>query len=170
MAEMLPALRLTGSFGGSGTAFGDIADDAIGSLAASITAPIFAGGRLRAALEQQKAAAAAALANYQGAVLSALEDTENALVSVGATRRREAELAVAEEAAQNATLLAQSQYRAGLIDFQTLLDSERTLLSSQDGRASARADRATASIQLFKALGGGWEAAPLPRTLTSTTP
>lgn len=169
-AEMLPALRLSGSFGGTGTTFASIADDPIGTLVANVTAPIFQGGRLRAALESQRASAAAALANYRGAVLLALEDTENALVSVGAAERRERELAIAEEAAQNAATLARSQYRAGLIDFQALLDSERSLLSSQDGRATARADRATASVQLFKALGGGWESAPEPRTLTSSNP
>lgn len=169
-ADLLPALRLSGSFGGSGTAFRSITDDAIGTLVASITAPIFQGGRLRAALESQRASAAAALANYRGTVLSALEDTENALVSVGAAERREAELAVAEEAARNAATLARSQYQAGLIDFQSLLESERSLLSSEDGRASARAARASASIQLFKALGGGWEAAPEPRTLSSANP
>jgi NodT family efflux transporter outer membrane factor (OMF) lipoprotein len=167
-ADLYPALRLTGTLAGLGTSFGNAADAAIGSLAAGITAPIFEGGRLRAALEAQRAAAAGALSDYRGAVLVALEDTENALFAVNANARSEAELIVAEEAARNAATLARSQYQAGLIDFQALLESERSLLSSEDTRASARAGRATASIQLFKALGGGWESAPEPRTLTAT--
>jgi outer membrane protein TolC len=76
--------------------------------------------------------------------------------------RREGDLATSYEAANTAVTYARAQYRAGLIDFQTLLDSERTLLSAQDASAAARAARASATIQLYKALGGGWEAAPLP--------
>jgi outer membrane protein, multidrug efflux system len=167
-ADLYPALRLTGTLAGVGTTFGDATDATLGSVIAGVTAPIFQGGRLRAALEQQRAAAAGALSDYRGSVLAALEDTENALVALGANERREAELVIAEEAARNAATLARSQYQAGLIDFQALLESERSLLSSEDARAGARADRASASIQLFKALGGGWESAPAPRTLTST--
>ena len=60
---------------------------------------------------------------------------------------------IAEEAARNAATLARSQYQVGLIDFATLLDAERSLLVSEDARAGARAARATATIQLYKALG-----------------
>jgi multidrug efflux system outer membrane protein len=99
-------------------------------------------------------------------VLTALEDVENALTSNTNARRRESQLLLAEQAANNATLFARSQYRAGLIDFQQLLEAERSLLSSQDSRANARADRATASVQLYRALGGGWQAAPEPQTVS----
>jgi NodT family efflux transporter outer membrane factor (OMF) lipoprotein len=169
-ADLYPALRLSGTFAGVGTSLSRASDGAIGSLVAGITAPLFEGGRLRAALEGQRASAAAAYANYRGAVLAALEDTENALFAVGATERREADLVVAEEAARNATVLARSRYASGLIDFEQLLESERSLLVSEDARASARADRAAALVQLYKALGGGWEAAPPPATLTRSTP
>jgi multidrug efflux system outer membrane protein len=165
-AELYPALRLSGSFGGAGLSWDDIADASIGTLVASVTAPVFQGGRLRAAVEQQRAAAAGALANYRGAVLVALEETENALVAVDASERRETELIKAEEAARNATVLARSQYQAGLVDFQSLLEAERGLLTTGDSRATARANRATALVQLYKALGGGWEAAPVPATMT----
>src|SRR3546814_15553877 len=88
-------------------------------------------------------------------VLIALEDVENALAAVQSARLRRTQLAVAYDAANNAAILARSQYRAGLTDFQTLLTAERTLLSAQDGLASAEADRASALIQLYRALGGG---------------
>jgi NodT family efflux transporter outer membrane factor (OMF) lipoprotein len=168
-ADLYPALRLAGSFGGTSGSWSDVFDASVGSVVAGITAPIFEGGRLRAAVEQQRAAAAAAFANYRGTVLLALEDTENALVAVSVTERRERELVIAEEAAGNAALLARSQYQAGLIDFQTLLDAERSLLVSQESRANARAGRAAALVQLYKALGGGWEAAPLPQSLQDTS-
>jgi outer membrane protein TolC len=83
--------------------------------------------------------------------------------------RQEAELLVAEDAASNAALLARSQYQAGLIDFQTLLDSERSLLATQDSRASARATRASSLVQLYKALGGGWDA-PVPTSSAASSP
>jgi outer membrane protein TolC len=168
-AQLYPALRLTGTFAGTGTSLANATDVAVGNLVAGITAPIVEGGRLRAQVEQQRAATAAALANYRGALLTAIEDTENAIASVAASERSEAELLVAEDAANNAAVLARSQYQAGLIDFQTLLDSERSLLATQDSRAGARATRATSLVQLYKALGGGWDASATVAPSTSTT-
>jgi outer membrane protein, multidrug efflux system len=169
-ADLYPALRLAGSFGGTGLSVDDVVDASIGTLVAAVAAPIFQGGRLRAAVEQQEAAAAGALASYRGTVLVAVEETENALVAIDATERRERELVKAEEAARNATLLARSQYQAGLIDFQSLLEAERGLLTTSDSRATARANRAGALVQLYKALGGGWQAAPEPHTMTGSKP
>jgi len=169
-AELYPSLGISGSLRGNTSNWGDLTNASIGSLAASLTAPIFQGGRLRAAVEQQRAAALVALASYRETVLIALEEAENALVAVDVSARRERELIVAEEAARNAAALARSQYQAGIIDFSALLDAERTVLTSESGRASAQADRAIAAVQLFKALGGGWEDAPAPRTLTTPFP
>lgn len=168
-AELYPALRLSGSFGGSATALGDVPSAMIGNLVSGITAPIFQGGQIRARIEGQRAATDASLAAYRQTVLTALEDVENALASLDAAERREREIAIAEEASRNAVLYARSQYRAGLIDFQSLLDSERSLLSSQDSRASVRADRAAAIVQFYKAVGGGWQAAPVPQSALSST-
>jgi len=161
-AQLYPALQLSGSFGGSGTSVGDVVDNGIGSLIGAITAPIFEGGQIRAAIAGQRASADAALASYRSTVLVALEEVENALKGRDVAERREREIAISREAAGNAVTYARAQYRVGLIDFQTLLDSERTLLSSQDSAANARADRAVTTIQLYKALGGGWQAAPAP--------
>ncbi len=169
-ADLYPSLGLSGSLSGNSSNWGDLTNASFGSLAAGLTAPIFQGGRLRAAVEQQRAAAIQALAVYRDTVLVALEESENALVAISVTERRERELAVAEEAARNATALARSQYQAGIIDFANLLDAERSLLTTETSRAAAHADRAAATVQLYKALGGGWENAPSPRSLTSTFP
>jgi NodT family efflux transporter outer membrane factor (OMF) lipoprotein len=168
-ADLYPALRLTGSILGSGASLGGLDDSVISNLVGSISAPIFQGGALRAQIENARGGADAALGSYRAAVLTALEDVENALTSNRNARRREVELANAEEASRNAAIYARSQYQAGLIDFQQLLDAERSLLSSQDGRSTARADRASATVQLYRALGGGWQAAPLPQTATRGT-
>ena len=161
-AQLYPALRLSGSFAGSATSVSDVISGGIGNLVAGITAPIFEGGQIRAAIVGQRAATDEAYAAYRKAVLAALEEAENALKAREVAERREGDLAVSYEAANNAAIYAQAQYRAGLIDFQALLDTQRTLLSSQDATASARAARASATIQLYKAIGGGWQMAPIP--------
>lgn len=167
-AQLYPALRLSGSFSGSDTSVGDLLSSALGNVVGAITAPIFQGGQIRAAIEGQRASADASLAAYRQTVLVAIEEVENALVALSAADQRERELVAAEAASRNAALFARSQYRAGLIDFQSLLESERALLSAQDGRASVRAERATATVQLYKALGGGWQAAPEPASVTTS--
>jgi len=161
-AQLYPALRLSGAFAGSATSVSDVIGNGIGSLLAGITAPIFEGGQIRAAILGQRAATDAAYDTYRQAVLTALEEVENAIKGRDVAERREADLAVSYEAANNAARYARLQYRSGLIDFQALLDAERTLLSSQEATAAARAARASAAIQLYKALGGGWQAAPMP--------
>jgi outer membrane protein TolC len=103
-------------------------------------------------------------------VLTALEDVENALVGIGNARTRRAALAEATEAARNAALLARHRYTGGLIDFQTVLDTERSVLSLEDSMATSEADGVLAVIQLYKALGGGWEAAPAQQSRTSEPP
>ena len=169
-ADLYPALRLTGTLGGNGTSIGDISRFSTGSLLAAVSAPIFDAGAIRAKIESARGGADLALAQYRSAVLTALSDVENALVALANSRRRVVTLAEAVGDSHAAFVFAQSQYRAGLIDFQTLLDSERTLLSSQDGLAQARAERATALVQLYKALGGGWQAAPTPASAIPSTP
>ena len=161
-AQLYPALRLSGSFAGSATSVGNVISNGLGNLVAGITAPIFEGGQIRAAIVGQRAATDAAYDSYRLSVLTALEEVENALKGREVAERREADLAVSYEAANNGNRYAKLQYRSGLIDFQSLLDSQRARLSSQDAVAAARAARATATIQLYKALGGGWQTAPMP--------
>jgi multidrug efflux system outer membrane protein len=161
-AELYPALRLSGSLSTSAFSPGGLGASILGGLASSITAPLFQGGQTRARIEGQRATTDAALSAYRQTVLVALEEVENALVFLDSAKRREAVLITAEASARTAVLYARSQYRAGLIDFQSLLESERSLLSSEDNRATARAARATAAVQLYKALGGGWSDADIP--------
>lgn len=157
-ADLYPALRLSGSIDTAGSSISDLFDASLGSLVAGVTAPIFQGGQIRARIEQQKGSADTALANYRSTVLTALLDVENALQSARAAGEREAALLDAEASALSSLQLAEIRYRSGAVDFQTLLDTQRSVLTVQDSRASANAARSTAAIQLFKALGGGWPA------------
>ncbi|MGH6781416.1 MAG: efflux transporter outer membrane subunit, partial [Sphingomonadaceae bacterium] len=156
-ADLYPALRITGSIGTSALSFGGLTDIVTGGLFSSLSQSIFDGGRRRSQVRSREAAAEGALAAYRQSVLVAVEDVENALVALDAARTRADEFAIAFDAANNSAILARSQYRAGLTDFQTLLQTEQSLLSARDGAASTRADKALAVVQLYRALGGGWQ-------------
>jgi NodT family efflux transporter outer membrane factor (OMF) lipoprotein len=163
-AARYPSFRLSGSIGLEALSFGALSgSEAITrSLLAGITAPNFDAGRLRQQVEVRDAQREQAEIAYRQALLSALEDVENALAALDNSHAREEALGLAAEAARNAAELARQRYSAGLTDFQTVLDTERSLLGVEDSLAVASANRATALIQLYKALGGGWS--PLTRT------
>lgn len=132
------------------------------SLLANLAGTVFDGGRLRQQVEIQNAVQERALVAYESAVLTALEETENALAALANTRRREAALNGAVQASRLAALLARQRYTAGSVDFQTVLSTERTLLSTEDSLASARAESVSALIRLYKVLGGGWSSQTEP--------
>lgn len=157
-AARYPAFRLTGSIGLEALTLGALGNGgaATSSLLAAVTAPLFDAGRLRAQVEQQDAVREQAQVAYEQAVLNALQEVENALVALQQNRAREAALSAAAEATRSAAELARRRYATGLIDFQSVLDTERSRLSVEDSLASTRADGALALIRLYKALGGGW--------------
>jgi outer membrane protein TolC len=96
------------------------------------------------------------LAGWRQAILTALEEVESAGVDLETSKARVVALSEARDGAQNAALLARSQYQAGLIDFQTLLVTESQLLSTRTAEVNAQGARALAFISLARALGGGW--------------
>jgi outer membrane protein, multidrug efflux system len=155
-AQLRPSLSIGGDLGNSALGFGSLVDRLTGSLFARLGQVLFDGGRLRSQVRAQEAAAEGAFASYRQTILLALEDVENALVSLEAAKARQLEFSIALEAAENTAILARSQYRAGLTDFRTLLEAERSLISARDGILSARAEQALSVIQLYLALGGGW--------------
>ena len=154
-----PSLRLNGSLGLSALTLGALTNGAsvAASLAASLSAPLFDGGANRAQIRSQEEAVAQARLGLQSTVLAALQEVEDALVQLQGDRDRLVQLQVAQEAAANAALLARQRYSSGLIDFQTVLDTQRTELSTQDSVAQAQAAISADHIRLYKALGGGWQ-------------
>src|SRR5690606_32990961 len=94
---------------------------------------------------------------YEAVVLGALRDVEDALVALRNDRQRLDRLRSAAEAASNAALLAQHRYASGLIDFQVVLDTQRTLLTTQESVALTTASVSADHVRLYKALGGGWQ-------------
>jgi NodT family efflux transporter outer membrane factor (OMF) lipoprotein len=161
-AALYPQLNITGNIGTAATSFGGLANVITGGLFAGLTQLIFDGGRTRSRVRGQEAAAEGALANYKQVVLTGLEDVENALTALKAAQDRQREFAVQFDAANNAAILSRSQYRAGLTDITTLNNAESSLLSARNGLSSSTADQATALVQLYLALGGGWDSSKVP--------
>ena len=156
-----PHFGLSGSIGyeaitkGNPLSLGNL----IGSIAASAFSTVFDAGRIRQQIEVQNARQEQALVDYEATILGALEEVENALVAYLDEQVRRQSLVEAADAAGRALDLLRANYAAGLVDFQPVLDSQRSLLSLQD--QLARSDGAVTSdlIRLYKALGGGWTAA-----------
>lgn len=157
-AARYPSFRLSGSLGLNALTLGALTNGAsvASSLLASVSVPLFDGGAARAQVRSQEAALEQARLGYQAAVLTALKDVEDALVSLQGNRERLARLQAASAAAANAELLARQRYESGLIDFRAVLDTQRTLLSTLDGVASTQATLSADMVRLYKALGGGW--------------
>ena len=161
-AALYPALAISGSISNNAGNVGDLLQTITGGLFAGVTQAIFNGGRLRSQVRGAEAATDAALAAYKASVLTALEEIENAVIALSTAEAREREFAVALDAANNSAILSRSQYRTGLTDFTTLSQQEASLLSARNSAAQARADHATALVQLYTALGGGWDSSVTP--------
>lgn len=157
-AARLPNFRLSGSLGLNALSLGALTNGAsvVSSVLADLSLPIFDAGSRRAQARAQRAALDQALVAYEAAVLTALQEVEDALVALRGDRERLLRLETAAEAAGNAALLARQRYSSGLVDFQVVLETQRTQFSTQASVASARADVSADHVRLYKALGGGW--------------
>lgn len=155
-SQLLPLVQLSGSVGTGSTSLTNLFNIITGNLFGGITQLFFDGGRTQAQIRGAKAAADGALAAWRQTILQALEDVETSGADLRASRARVALLADAQDAAENAAVLARSQYQAGLTDFQTLLTAENQLLSARNSLVAAEAQRASAFVRLTQALGGGW--------------
>jgi NodT family efflux transporter outer membrane factor (OMF) lipoprotein len=157
-ADLYPKFSLPGSIGLEALAANRLfsAGNQAWTLVASFTWAVFKGGAIRQNIEVQNALQEQALQQYEATILTALEDVENSLVAYAEEQDRRDTLAEATQAAQRSAELARDQYASGLIDFQTVLDSERSVLSFQDQLAQSKGEVTSNVIRLYKALGGGW--------------
>jgi len=157
-SDFFPKITLTGVAGRQGTSWPGLTLGAgnFFSVGPAIKLPLFTGGRLRANMETQKQRLSQAQLEYQGAVLRALEETENALTSYGREQERREHLHVSAKASQEATQLANELYTSGLADFLTVLDAQRQQLGIEDDLVRSDTAVVTNLVALYKALGGGW--------------
>jgi outer membrane protein, multidrug efflux system len=165
IGDLFPKVTFNGSFSYSAaqlSAFGDSASRGY-VIGPSISWAAFDLGRVRAEVAGSRARADAALASYEQTVLRALEETEDALITHARTRDSLKDAADAAVASRIAAHLARTRYEGGIVDFLEVLDAERTQLADEDRLAQARTDAATSLVAVYKALGGAWQQAPVPR-------
>jgi NodT family efflux transporter outer membrane factor (OMF) lipoprotein len=170
-AARYPSFSLLGSIGLESLEFANLysggARFAQGVAKAAWT--LFDGGAIRQNIKAQTALQEEALSHYEATVLTALQDVENALVAYANEQGRRDSLAVAMKAAQSAFELARFQYSSGLVGFQTVLDTQQSLLLVQDQLAVSEAKVTSNLISLYKALGGGWTPLPAPSKAVKQT-
>lgn len=129
------------------------------AMASSLTQPLFQGGRLEGELENAKAVNAELVEIYRKTVLTAFREVEDAAAVRSNSSRRLQALADAVDQARLAYQLSLDRYRLGAIDYQTLLSTQRSLLTAENSQVQARQEVLVAMVQLYQALGGGWMAA-----------
>ena len=155
-ADLYPKLTLNGSVGLEAS---DLVSSALRTVSGgpSLSWAIFQGGALRQKIEIQSALQEQAAIKYESTVLGALEEVENALTAFKEEQARKEALQKAVQAAGQAAELSQKEYEAGLTNFLTVLDAQRSLLSFQDQLVKSEGAVANNLVKLYKAFGGGWE-------------
>jgi len=159
-AAMFPAISLTGLAGSESAAFSDLLASGTGiwTLGFALALPIFDAGRREAAVEQAEARRRQALASYQGSIESAFREVSDALVNLEQTGASEADLLERMQAARNALQLSSERYEAGYSPYLEVLDAQRTANDAELAFVRNRQARLAFSVDLMKALGGGWRA------------
>jgi NodT family efflux transporter outer membrane factor (OMF) lipoprotein len=157
-AERFPSISLTAEGGTVAAALTKLLSPGtfITSLAASLTAPIFEGNRLEGQQKLAEAQFKELAYAYAKAVYSGFVDVET---SLSAAQLYQQQFLAAQEAVNQAQLayrLAQTRYDAGTIDFLTVLDAQRTVISANDAMVQANLLRYSALVDLYRALGGGF--------------
>ena len=163
-AEFFPRLILLGTAGRQASQVHDLTLGMGNYFGAgpAISLPIFTGGRLRSQLRVQDARLQQAVISYRAAILSALGETEDALVNYSQAQSRRERLESAVKSNEEAVQLSSETYRAGLTDFLSVLDAQRELYANEDLLAQSRTTQAVNLIALYKALGGGWQSFSQP--------
>ena len=132
----------------------------ISSIAARMVASVWDAGRTEAGIRIESENVRQAWISYEQSVRKALNEVENALGSIRASREKLNVLARAVASGRESTRLARIQYEVGNIDLTTMLDAERTLLGLEQDYIVTRAEELRSHIQLYKSMGGGWSALP----------
>lgn len=157
-AALFPSISLTGNLGGESQALSDLfkAGSRIWTAGLSLNLPIFDAGKLTARVDQATAQQKQSLASYQKAIQTAFKEVNDALVTVRQTTAGEQAYETRLQAAQKSMVLADARYKAGYSPYLEILDAQRTLNDATLSFIQNRQARLSASVQLFKALGGGW--------------
>ncbi len=158
-ADLFPKFSLTGIAGLQSVSASDwfTRGSRFWSIGPTISWPVFDAGRIRANIEIRNAQQEQALTQYEKSVLSAFQDVETALVNYANEQVRNRSLTDALAASRRAVTMANELYLRGLNDFLNVLDTQRTLYTTESELTQSQATMASNLVALYKALGGGWE-------------
>jgi NodT family efflux transporter outer membrane factor (OMF) lipoprotein len=161
-AAFFPSIRLTGDGGFESAALQALfrPESVFYNVAASLTQPIFQGGRLQGLFDLQKGRQDEFLQAYRRAVINGFADVDRALIAVQQTARRERLQREVVNSTRRAFGIAETRLREGTVDLVTVLNTQQALFQAQDLLAQARLLRLQAVVGLFQALGGGWQMPP----------
>jgi multidrug efflux system outer membrane protein len=158
-AQEYPSFSLTGFLGGQAAALEDIVrgGGSVASIGASVFWPIFDQGRFKARTREAEARAEQAAAVYEKTIQTAWREVADALDTARAGAESEADAQARVEAAREALRITQIRYDAGYSAYVEVLDAQRTLNAAELAAIQNRQTRLAASVDLMKALGGGWQ-------------
>ncbi len=157
-ADLFPRISLSGLIGLASTHAASLGESGTQtySYGAGLTWPLLDFGRVRSRIAASEARAQQALANYEQAVATALEETEGALSLFTRDAQQSERLESATRNADDATRLARLRFDAGSVDFLVVLDAQRQALTARDAYVQSQTGQATALVAVYRALGGGW--------------
>ena len=158
-----PALTLTGAFGYQGSSFANLftSPSLFWSLGPALAQTIFDGGFRKGVKAQALAAYDQSVANYRQTVLLAFQEVEDNLSTLRILQEEAALQAEAVEAARKSVEIRRNQYKAGIIDFLDVINTETIALNTQIAALNIQSNRLSAAVLLIRAVGGGWDAAAL---------
>lgn len=158
-AALYPTISLTANLGGESLELKDVLKSAarIWTGGLSLNLPIFDAGKLDARVDQATAKQKQTLASYEGAIQNAFREVNDALVNLRQYTEREQALYQAQQSAKKALEISENRYQSGYSSYIDVLDAQRSYNDAGLAYVQSRQARLTASVDLFKALGGGWK-------------
>lgn len=162
-AALYPSISLTASWGGESLELQDVLKSAarIWTGGLSLNLPIFNGGRLNARVDQEAAKQKKTLATYERTIQTAFTEVNDALVNLREQTQREQSLQISQDSAKKMLALSENRYQSGYSAYIEVLDAQRTYNEASLAFVQARQARLSASVDLFKVLGGGWKPAEI---------
>jgi NodT family efflux transporter outer membrane factor (OMF) lipoprotein len=166
VAGYYPNLTLSGSGGLASTNIGQLfnASNELWSIGANVAQTVFNGGLTTALVREAKAAHDQAIAQYRQTVLTAFQQVEDDLSASRVLQTEEPMRQDAANAANEEETIALNEYRAGTVDYTTVVTAQATALSARQTLLTIQVQRMTTEVSLIEALGGGWSATQLPKS------
>ena len=159
-AQFFPNLSISGSGGVGGDSLSSIFDPAGKTIygLGTLTQPLFEGGKLRGQLQLSQQTKEEMVLNYQKTIAGAFRDVSNALIALNKERAYREQQEKLVEAAKDATRLARIRYEGGSTGYLEVLTTDSNLFAAELNLVNAQQGEALALVQLYGALGGGWQA------------